>query len=113
MNYCQKGRELLMDLKRSDFLPAYDDEGIRLMTNELVDLHGRLEAIIQDMGGNTDALSDSTKATVTYYHACINRNRRYINCYLTHRIGKIRMLRWETGTGTLISFKVPITNPFY
>jgi GINS complex subunit 1 len=97
MNYCQKGRELLMDLKRSDFLPTYDEEGIRLILNELVDLYGRMETIVQEAGGYTDSLPDSSKVTVTYYHACISRNRRYINCYLSHRIGKIRVLRWETG----------------
>jgi len=87
----------LMDLKRSDFLPSYDEEGVRILLNELADLHGRTEDILHDNGGMTDALPDSAKTTVTYFHACMNRNRRYLNSYLTHRTGKIRMLRWETG----------------
>jgi hypothetical protein len=30
MAYCQRGRELLQDLQRSDFLPAFDEDGARV-----------------------------------------------------------------------------------
>ena len=30
MTYCQRGRELLQDLQRSDFLPAFDEDGARV-----------------------------------------------------------------------------------
>jgi hypothetical protein len=29
MIHCQKGKDLLLDLKRSDWLPPYDEEGFR------------------------------------------------------------------------------------
>ena len=30
MAECQRGRELLQGLQRSDFLPAYDEDGVRV-----------------------------------------------------------------------------------
>lgn len=77
MNHCQKGRELLMDLKRSDFLPAYDDEGIRMILAEMSDLHNKLIEISNDY--EEDNYPDSVKVTLVYYHQCLNRNKRYLN----------------------------------
>ena len=34
MAYCQRGRELLQDLQRSDFLPAFDEDGARVGINQ-------------------------------------------------------------------------------
>jgi GINS complex subunit 1 len=76
MNHCQKGRELLMDLKRSDFLPAYDDEGIRIILAEMSDIHNKLIEITNDQEGN---YPDGVKVTLVYYHQCLNRNKRYLN----------------------------------
>lgn len=77
MNHCQKGRELLMDLKRSDFLPAYDDEGIRIILAEMSDIHNKLIEITNEHEeGN---YPDGVKVTLVYYHQCLNRNKRYLN----------------------------------
>jgi len=35
MTFCQRGRELLSDLQRSDFLPPYDDDGVRVLLLEM------------------------------------------------------------------------------
>lgn len=34
-SFCQRGRELLSDLQRSDFLPPYDDDGVRVLLLEM------------------------------------------------------------------------------
>jgi uncharacterized membrane protein len=50
MSYCTRGRELLLDLKRSAWLPPYDDEGVRIIINEVDDLTGKLESMIESGG---------------------------------------------------------------
>lgn len=94
MNYCQKGREMLLDLKRAEFLPAYDDEGMRLITNELSDIHGKLTTVMQEHDAAViDAYPDDVKVCLSYYHQCITRNRRYINRYFKYTHGLIIELR--------------------
>lgn len=87
MNYCQKGRELLMDLKRSDFLPSYDDEGVRLLLSEMNDLHDKFAEIVSSTtDADVDPYSPAVKAALSYYHECLCRNRRYINRSVVHDI---------------------------
>ena len=84
MNYCQKGRELLMDLKRSDFLPAYDDEGVRLIVFEMNEIHNKLAEIMSEADvDDIDAYPQSVKSTISYYHECLCRNIRYLNRYFS------------------------------
>ena len=80
MNYCQKGRELLLDLKRADFLPANDDEGVRLLISEMNEILAKMTDIANstDMS-NGSAYSESVKSTISYYLECLERNNRYIN----------------------------------
>lgn len=80
MNYCQKGKELLMDLKRSDFLPAYDDEGVRIIIAELTDIFTKIESIIDQYPEMPlSDYPDSVKVTMAYFSECVNRNLRYID----------------------------------
>ncbi len=97
MNYCQKGKELLLGLKvcfkfiksclirtvikqcfsmlpqRSDWLPPYDEEGVRTIVSEMEDLCNRLTELFPDKE------SDTVKVTIAYYHQCLARNRRYLH----------------------------------
>ena len=43
-------------------------------------------------------LEIAEKPYVVYLAACLNRNLRYSHAYFTHRLSKIRGLRWETGS---------------
>ena len=80
MNYCQKGRELLMDLKRSDFLPSYDDEGVRLLLSEMTDIHSKFaEAVDSTNISLLDSYPPAVRSMLSYYQECLCRNRRYIN----------------------------------
>lgn len=97
MSYCTRGRELLLDLKRSAWLPPYDDEGVRIIINEVDDLTGKLESMIES-GDNNEEFLPSQLPSISYHKACIGRDIRYINSYMSHRLGKIRQLRWESGT---------------
>lgn len=87
MNFCQKGHELLMDLKRSDFLPSYDEEGVRLVLSEIIEIHSKATDIMTrcsefvNESGTTPA---RVEATFLYYEQCMSRNRRYVNRYFSY-----------------------------
>lgn len=92
--YCQRGRELLSDLQRSDFLPAYDDEGVRQVINEIIDLTSKIERDADDFQN----LPDASRVGFQYNRICLERNFRYLLSYYTHRLSKLRNVRWESGT---------------
>jgi GINS complex subunit 1 len=79
MNYCLKGREMLLDLKRSEWLPVFDEDGVRILINEVCDIHNRLKSIITTYEEN---YPDPVRVSITYYHQCLSRNQRYINWYI-------------------------------
>lgn len=95
MAYCQRGRELLSDLQRSDFLPAYDDEGVRQVIIEITDLTLKVETGATEVSGGT--APDAIKVGLVYHNTCLRRNLRYMLAFLTHRLMKLRALRWESG----------------
>jgi hypothetical protein len=41
-----KGREMLLDLQRSDFLPPWDEEGTRLLFEEMADSLNKCKDIV-------------------------------------------------------------------
>lgn len=74
-----------MDLKRSDFLPAYDEEGVRVVLSEMSELHSKLDDLVNRYPDITDRIEDlheSVKVTLIYYTGCMNRNNRYLNRYI-------------------------------
>lgn len=109
---------MLLPIQRSEWLPPYDDEGLRVMLSEVDDISARLKNIVESYkDGN---YPNPVKVSITYFHQCLNRNHRYIDryvspralmlhntmlmlsvvvtySYLVNRLGKIRHLRWETG----------------
>ena len=72
-----------MDLKRSDFLPAYDEEGVRIVLSEMTDLHSKLVDLYERHPGmaNLETLDENVKVTLIYYTGCMNRNSRYLSRY--------------------------------
>lgn len=90
---------MLLDLQRSDWLPAYDEDGLRLVLVEIEDMKKVLEGINEEFQDYGDASNypDSAKTAIFYFTSCLKRNMRYIQSYLNHRMIKIRQLRWEVG----------------
>lgn len=93
MQNCQKGRELLLDLQRSDWLPTFDEAGVRAVISEMTELWGKILTIF-DADGEID---DAAKVTLVYHHQCLSRNKKYMIAYFLHRLSKIRQCRWESG----------------
>lgn len=99
MTYCQRGRELLSDLQRSGFLPMYDDDGIRVIMNEVEELSRKVYAILKPPEGQPGYAEqpDAVRVCVSYHAMCLKRNLRYLQSFYTHRLMKLRSLRWEGG----------------
>lgn len=89
MNYCLRGRQLLLDLQRSEFLPPWDEEGVRTVANEINDMFLKISDNIDD---------DGNKINNAYYGLSLVRNRRYLSSYMINRIHKISSLKWQVGT---------------
>jgi GINS complex subunit 1 len=102
MTFCLRGKEMLMDLKKSDWLPAYDEEALRSTLTEVVELIMKLDPLqkeykeLQAAGG--DPMPEAQVVELTYYGSSLKRNLRYLLSYFLYRMRKIRELRWETGT---------------
>lgn len=86
---------MLLDLKRSNWLPPYDDEGVRIILNEMDNQAGEIERMHQEL--ENGVLSNAARVKGRYDLMCLTRNVRYINSYLNHRNEKIRQIRWEAG----------------
>ena len=94
-----RGRELLLDLQRSDWLPAYDEDGVRQVLVEASAQGFELsEALdLRSRQNKTSTNNDNIPPYILYLKGCFYRNIKYSHAYFLHRMGKIRSLRWETG----------------
>ena len=100
MTFCI-GARASVDLQKSDWLPIYDEEGIRQTLTEVLDLIGKMEAVIS----RRESLPARVKTL---------RRRRWLNwCIIRSAIAVIyatfltyfcttkkMKLRWETGIAT-------------
>jgi GINS complex subunit 1 len=109
MAFCTKGREILLDLQRSDFLPSYDEDAIRIIISEIEKLIEKMRYNESTNPNNKDANNDEQvkrdniksseyEIMKKYFSCCSQRNIRYLESYLTYRLNKIKYIRWETGT---------------
>jgi GINS complex subunit 1 len=109
MNYGQRGADLLRELKRSDWLPAYNEDGVRatlqeinLHTQELHDIVRANNRVGGDDSSSTGAIPIEMRPVMLLHEVSIKRNKRCLLAYHAHRIDKLRALRWETA-GNLTS----------
>lgn len=91
MNYCQRGREIVADLKRAEWLPRYEEEGIRIVLQECNTLWDKVIQV------RSHAQTDATKVSQVFHSQCVLRNKKYIESYILYRMNKIKELRWQTG----------------
>jgi hypothetical protein len=68
---------LLNLVQRSEWLPPYDDEGLRVMLAEVDDISARLKNIVESYRDQN--YPNPVKVSITYFHQCLNRNHRYID----------------------------------
>ncbi len=124
MNYGQRGKDLLLDLKRSDWLPAYNDDNVRAVQSEIKlhfdELTDQAKAATQlarndndnDGYDNNDDESSTkrrrssisigkppmqSRPAMLLHQAAINRNKRCLLAYHAYRLDKLKALRWDTA----------------
>jgi hypothetical protein len=83
---------LNLNLKRSDWLPPYDEEGVTEILKDIEDVHSSLSETLgygkreEDDINNSEedpirTLTDSEKVKAWYLNDCLQRNCRYLNRY--------------------------------
>ena len=63
MNYGTRGRELLLDLKRSDWLPAYNEEGVRSTLQEIYSHTEELTVLVRASSSSNTNNNNRTSTT--------------------------------------------------
>jgi hypothetical protein len=77
-----RARQMLEDLQRSDFLPPWDEEGMRIIATELNEAGRNIdETPVTGRGGHGRAptYDDSIKGWMNFNLAAINRDLRCAN----------------------------------
>eukprot|EP00736_Rhodelphis_marinus_P005343 Rmarinus@m.26569 len=93
--YGQLAAELLRDLKRSEWLPPFQEDVIRQIVTEIVELYADVRATFSNEELNRK--DPRVTANVLFHHYSLLRNKRAVMAYLHYRIQRIQAIRWELG----------------
>jgi len=108
MNYGQRAKELLLDLKRSDFIPPYNDETVRAAISEINlhfdELHDQAVASRRANPGS-DNIPLNARPALILHDAAIRRNKRCLLAYHAYRLEKLKRLRWDTAAALPLHVK--------
>jgi GINS complex subunit 1 len=106
MNYGQRAKELILDLKRSDWLPAYNEEGVRATLAEVQhafeDLNDQVHAsnasrtVGKDSSTSDGKPAMQSRPAMILHDTAIRRSKRCLLAYHAFRLEKLRSLRWDT-----------------
>ena len=112
MNYGTKARDLLLELKSSDFLPTYNEDGVRSALAEITHHTDELTDLVRAANRNQASTADAqipieSRPSMILHDASIRRNKRCLLAYHAYRMDKLRNLRWETA-GTLPTAITPL-----
>jgi GINS complex subunit 1 len=91
-----KGKKLLQELKRSDWLPPYNEEGVRAVQQEISALEQEINDTLASKRDDEE-LPIQVKIGLAVHHAALLRNKRCLLAYVRFRADKVTQLRWETG----------------
>eukprot|EP00516_Mucochytrium_quahogii_P008908 CAMPEP_0203766582 /NCGR_PEP_ID=MMETSP0099_2-20121227/502_1 /ASSEMBLY_ACC=CAM_ASM_000209 /TAXON_ID=96639 /ORGANISM=" , Strain NY0313808BC1" /LENGTH=199 /DNA_ID=CAMNT_0050662957 /DNA_START=39 /DNA_END=638 /DNA_ORIENTATION=- len=96
--YCQRGRDLVQELGRGDWIPMYNDEAVRQITEEVNALYKEILDISQEHKEDVEMDDPRVKCPLVLYHTSACRNKRYLLAYLKFRMQRLINLRWEIGS---------------
>ncbi|KAK8807489.1 DNA replication complex gins protein PSF1 [Blastocystis sp. subtype 4] len=104
-----KATDLLKELKRSEWIPKYNEDGINTVFDEMDRLMERILIMYDKMQTYTSELSEGNDAEekeeiinglnimLNIHHCTFYHDKRCIYAYLKHRLTKIREYRWAVG----------------
>jgi GINS complex subunit 1 len=90
MAYCGRGKELLRDLTRAEWLPQYDDDSLRMVLSEMAEHMEEMRSLHRE-----DRPEDAHYAK--FLIGCVRRNGKVLHAYHLKRLEKIREMRWASG----------------
>eukprot|EP00741_Cyanophora_paradoxa_P020098 tig00021234_g19399.t1 len=94
--YGERAVELLRELQRADaengFIPQYNEERIRLVIDEVKDLHDTIQQLLE-LRRKSENQNELIVSLNVHHHAVL-RNKRILLAYLNSRLRKIIGLRW-------------------
>ncbi|CCI44558.1 unnamed protein product [Albugo candida] len=93
---CTAAIDLIRELERSEWLPVYNEEGVRKVVEELAMLHDQIVEKLRVFGDEIDQ-HPSVHCGLVVTHQCLLRNKRCLLAYLMARVREIKALRWEVG----------------
>jgi GINS complex subunit 1 len=101
MNYGNRAKELLLELKRSDFIPPYNDALVRSSLNE-IQLHGDeitdlANAVKKSNPEKADKAPQGMRPKFILHNDAIMRNKRCLLAYHKYRLDKLQRWRWDSG----------------
>ncbi|OQR87961.1 DNA replication complex GINS protein PSF1 [Achlya hypogyna] len=110
MAVCGKAKELLQELGRSEWLPPFNEDNIRQISEEVHAFHKQVLKKLQTFDSEITEYP-AEQCGVLVSHQCLTRNKRCTLAYLyvsrltlklmagsNHRVNKIKELRWQTGS---------------
>jgi len=93
--YGQRGRELLLELKRSDWLPPYNDEAVRACLQEIQLHFDELQDQIT-AHSNEEKPPMEARPSLLLHDAAIRRNKQ---CLLAYHVARLKKLQEEVNGG--------------
>lgn len=101
MNYGNRAKELLLEVKRSDFIPPYNDALVRDSLTE-IQLHydeitDQVNAVEKANPAQDGKPPQGLKPSLLLHRDAIMRNKRCLLAYHKFRLDKLQRWRWDSG----------------
>lgn len=94
--HLKKSLQLLRDVKRSRWLPPYNDAVVKEVIEEIRNDMKEMKSLVSEHE-DLEGLPREVAAGLCLYNDLVDRNRRCLLAYLNHRLETIEGLRWEVG----------------
>ena len=99
--YAVKAKKLLEDLRRADWVPRYDAEGVLAALAECDALMEEIRKVSSEFDQGELVENYDQLATVLCLHHSLARNKRCLLAYHHHRLEALEELFWDTGKPVL------------
>lgn len=93
----KNGKELLLELKRSDWLPSYSSDKIQMIFKDIGNHFQNVDHLMKSID-NEQGLPDDLKACLLIHYQTIQRSKRCLMAYTDYRLSKIENLKWNFGS---------------
>ena len=96
-----EARKLVDELRRAEWLPRYDGEGVARVAAECRALQSQVSLMVSEVEPQDLARDAPLLTTLLALHHAMTRNKRCLLAYHQHRLERIEALLWESGSGAV------------